>query len=69
LKLTAEEPFDEDTATPALKALLAAGADAVDFAALKAKMHDAARRAFARYEGIVAKPAATARDKTAAPTS
>jgi glutamate-ammonia-ligase adenylyltransferase len=69
LKLTAEEPFDEDAATPALKALLAAGANAVDFAALKAKMHDAAHRAFAHYEAIVAKPAATARDKAAAPTS
>ena len=67
LKLTAVEPFDEDAATPALKALLAAGADAVDFAALKAKMHDAARRAFARYKAIVAEPAAEARRNLEAP--
>ena len=65
----APDAADEDAATPALKALLAAGADAADFAALEAKMHDAAHRAFARYEAIVAKPAATARDKAAAPTS
>ncbi|HEX4193985.1 MAG TPA: glutamine-synthetase adenylyltransferase, partial [Stellaceae bacterium] len=65
LKLTAEEPFDEDAATPALKALLAAGADAIDFDTLKAKMHDAAQRAFARYKEIVAQPAATAHKKTA----
>ena len=64
LKLTAEEPFDEEAATPALKALLAAGADAIDFAALKAKMRDAAQRAFARYAAIIAEPAAAARDKT-----
>jgi len=69
LKLTAEEPFDEDAATPALKALLAAGADAADFAALKAKMEDAARRAFARYETIVGQPAADARAKITAPAS
>lgn len=69
LKLTAEEPFDEDAATRALKALLAAGADAVDFAALKAKMQDAAGRAFARYRAIIAEPAADARRKLEAPAS
>jgi glutamate-ammonia-ligase adenylyltransferase len=69
LKLTAEEPFDEDAATPALKALLASGADSVDFAALKAKLQNAARRAFAHYQEIVVQPAAAARDKAAAPTS
>jgi len=69
LKLTAEEPFDEDSATPALKALLAAGTGAPDFAALKRKMEAAARRAFARYEQIIAAPAAAARANTTAPTS
>ncbi|HXR86673.1 MAG TPA: glutamine-synthetase adenylyltransferase, partial [Stellaceae bacterium] len=69
LKLTAEEPFDEAAATPALKALLAAGADAVDFAALKAKMQDAARLAFARYAAVIAEPAAAARDQTPASAS
>ena len=63
LKLTAEEPFDEDAATPALKALLAAGADAPDFAALKEMMRAAAQRAFARYSAIIAEPAAAAREK------
>jgi glutamate-ammonia-ligase adenylyltransferase len=61
LKLTAEEPFDEEAATPALRALLAAGADAVDFAALKEKMSAAAHRAFAHYETIIALPAQAAR--------
>jgi glutamate-ammonia-ligase adenylyltransferase len=69
VKLTAEEPFDENAATPALKALLAAGAGAVDFAELKAKMHDAAHRAFVRYQEIVAQPAKAARDKAASPAS
>src|SRR6185312_397273 len=69
VKLTAEEPFDEDAATPALKALLAAGANAVDFAALKAKMQDAARLAFARYAAVIAEPAAAARDQTPASAS
>jgi glutamate-ammonia-ligase adenylyltransferase len=69
LKLTAEEPFDEEAATPALKALLAAGADAPDFATLKAKMHGSAQRAFARYEEIVVRPAAASRDQTASPSA
>jgi [glutamine synthetase] adenylyltransferase / [glutamine synthetase]-adenylyl-L-tyrosine phosphorylase len=67
LKLTAEEPFDEEAATPALKALLAAGAGAGDFAALKATMAAAARRAFAHYQAIVAQPASAARASAAAP--
>ncbi|HEY3916158.1 MAG TPA: bifunctional [glutamine synthetase] adenylyltransferase/[glutamine synthetase]-adenylyl-L-tyrosine phosphorylase [Stellaceae bacterium] len=66
LKLTAEEPFDEDAATPSLKALLAAGAGAADFAALKDKMAATASRALARYEAIVAQPAAEARSRAAA---
>jgi glutamate-ammonia-ligase adenylyltransferase len=69
LKLTAEEPFDEDAATPSLKALLATGAGAVDFAALKAKMDAAARRAFAHYQAIIAQPAAEARKQMEAKAS
>jgi glutamate-ammonia-ligase adenylyltransferase len=69
LKLTAGEPFDEDAATPALKALLAAGADAIDFTTLKEKMRAAAQRAFSHYQQIVAAPAAAARAKTTAPSS
>jgi [glutamine synthetase] adenylyltransferase / [glutamine synthetase]-adenylyl-L-tyrosine phosphorylase len=69
LKLTAEEPFDEDAASPALRALLAAGAGAVDFAALKEKMGAAARCAFAQYEAIVGAPAAAARKKAEATAS
>ncbi len=69
LKLTAEEPFDEDAATPSLKALLAAGAGAADFAALKETMAAAAQRAFARYKEIIAAPAAAARAGLATPAS
>jgi glutamate-ammonia-ligase adenylyltransferase len=63
LKLTAEEPFDEEAATPALKALLAAGGGSVDFAALKENMEVTAHRAFAYYDAIVAQPAAEARPR------
>ena len=69
LKLAADEPFDEEAATPALKALLAAGADAVDFASLKEKMRAAAQRAFDHYQQIVAAPAAAARAEATAPSS
>ena len=53
IKLTTAEPFDEAQATPALKALLARGAGAVDFAALKADMEAAATRALGHYRAIV----------------
>jgi glutamate-ammonia-ligase adenylyltransferase len=53
IKLTVAEPFDEATATPALKALLARGAGAVDFAALKADMEAAATRALGHYRAII----------------
>jgi glutamate-ammonia-ligase adenylyltransferase len=69
LKLAAEEPFDEEAATPALKALLAAGADAVDFATLKEKMQAAAKRAFDHYQQILAAPAAAARAEATAASS
>jgi hypothetical protein len=63
LKLTAEEPFDEEAASPALKAILAAGAGSVDFATLKEDMEAAGLRAAARYQAIVAGPAAALRKK------
>jgi [glutamine synthetase] adenylyltransferase / [glutamine synthetase]-adenylyl-L-tyrosine phosphorylase len=53
LKLTVVEPFDETAATPALRALLAHGAGAVDFAALTADMEEAAARALGHYRAIV----------------
>ncbi len=53
IKLTVEEPFDEAQATPALKALLARGAGAVDFAALKADMEAAASRTLGHYRAII----------------
>jgi [glutamine synthetase] adenylyltransferase / [glutamine synthetase]-adenylyl-L-tyrosine phosphorylase len=61
LKLTAEEPFDQEAAPPALKAILAAGAGSVDFATLKEDMEAASLRARAHYEAIVAAPAERAR--------
>jgi glutamate-ammonia-ligase adenylyltransferase len=68
LKLTAEEPFDEAAAAPALKAILAAGAGSVDFAALKEDMEAAARRARSHYEAILAAPAEQARKAKPAAT-
>jgi glutamate-ammonia-ligase adenylyltransferase len=65
LKLTAEEPFDEEAATPALKALLAKGAGSADFAALRDHMGVVAHRAFVRYEALVGRPAAEARKRSA----
>ena len=44
IKLTVDEPFDEDAAAPALKQLLARGAGAVDFAGLKTDMESAAQK-------------------------
>jgi glutamate-ammonia-ligase adenylyltransferase len=69
VKLTAEEPFDEEAAPPALKAILAAGAGSVDFATLKEDMEAAARKARARYEEIVGEPAATLRKTKEVPAS
>ena len=53
IKLTVTEPFDEAAATPALKLLLARGAGAVDFAALKSDMEAAASRTLGHYRAIV----------------
>jgi glutamate-ammonia-ligase adenylyltransferase len=61
LKLTAEEPFDEEKWPPALKAILAAGAGSVDFATIKEDMQAAALHARARYDQIIAAPAADVR--------
>ncbi len=64
LKLTAEEPFDEEAVTPSLRAIIAAGSGAVDFASLKETMEAAALRARARYDEIVAAHAAEVRPST-----
>jgi glutamate-ammonia-ligase adenylyltransferase len=61
LKLLVEDRFQEEAASPALKATLARGAGAVDFERLKTDMSEAAARAKALYDAIVATPAASAR--------
>jgi [glutamine synthetase] adenylyltransferase / [glutamine synthetase]-adenylyl-L-tyrosine phosphorylase len=66
LKLTLEEPFDGGAASPALKALLARGAGAVDFEQLTADMDAAAARGRARWEALVEAPARSARERLAA---
>ena len=53
IKLTVAEPFDETTATPALRNLLARGAGVVDFEALKSDMEATAARVLAHYRAIV----------------
>jgi [glutamine synthetase] adenylyltransferase / [glutamine synthetase]-adenylyl-L-tyrosine phosphorylase len=53
IKLTVAEPFDEGAATPALRLLLARGAGAIDFDALKSDMEVAAVRAHGHYRAIV----------------
>jgi [glutamine synthetase] adenylyltransferase / [glutamine synthetase]-adenylyl-L-tyrosine phosphorylase len=63
LKLLVEDAVDEETASPALKAALARGTGAVDFATLKTDMTEAAVRAKALYDAIVANPAAQARKR------
>ena len=63
VKLTVAEPFDEADAAPAVKATLAAGAGAVDFAALLTMMANRAARAAQWYERLVAAPAAAARQR------
>jgi len=60
LKLTVEEPFDESQASPALKSILAKGAGAVDFAALKADMDASAKRVLRLYENLIETPAKAA---------
>jgi glutamate-ammonia-ligase adenylyltransferase len=69
VKLTVQEPFDEAAASPALKALLARGAGAIDFARLKADMEAAAARALGLYQALVEAPAAAARARLAASSS
>jgi glutamate-ammonia-ligase adenylyltransferase len=60
LKLTVEEPFDDEHASPALRGLLASGAGAVDFARLKTDMGAAAERTRRHYEALVEALAAAA---------
>jgi glutamate-ammonia-ligase adenylyltransferase len=69
LRLTVEEPFDDQDAAPALTALIAQAAGASDFASLRADMETQAARAFAWYERIVAAPAEAARARLAAAAS
>jgi glutamate-ammonia-ligase adenylyltransferase len=57
LKLTVEEPFDENAASSALKAVLARGAGAIDFPRLKADMDAAATMALGVYRALVEAPA------------
>jgi [glutamine synthetase] adenylyltransferase / [glutamine synthetase]-adenylyl-L-tyrosine phosphorylase len=61
LRLILEEGGDADQAPPALKAILAAGAGASDFASLKEEMEAASLRARARYEALIGSPAEAAR--------
>jgi [glutamine synthetase] adenylyltransferase / [glutamine synthetase]-adenylyl-L-tyrosine phosphorylase len=63
LKLVLDETLDEATAPPALTAMLARNADAVDFAALKVDMTAAAETVRAQYRVIVEAPAAEARKR------
>jgi [glutamine synthetase] adenylyltransferase / [glutamine synthetase]-adenylyl-L-tyrosine phosphorylase len=58
LKLLLDGDLDEASATPALKAVLARGAAAVDFERLKPDMTEAAASVLAHYRAIVAAPAA-----------
>ena len=66
VKLTVQEPFDEAAAPPALQALLARCAGAIDFARLKADMDAAAAHAHARYDALIEAPAVAARARLSA---
>jgi glutamate-ammonia-ligase adenylyltransferase len=61
LKLVLDGDLDEASATPALKAVLARGAAAIDFARLKPDMTEASAAVLAHYHAIIAAPAAAAR--------
>jgi glutamate-ammonia-ligase adenylyltransferase len=63
LKLVLDSDLDEASATPALKAVLARGAAAIDFERLKPDMTQAADVVLGHYRAIIAEPAATARRK------
>ena len=65
LKLVLDETLDEATAPPALTALLARGADAVDFTRLKVDMTAAAENVRAHYRAIIEEPAVQARARIA----
>jgi len=68
MKLTADEPFDEAAATPALRLLLARGVGLADFDSLKTEMAAAAMTARPQYDAIIATPAARARARQLSPT-
>ncbi|HZL58517.1 MAG TPA: bifunctional [glutamine synthetase] adenylyltransferase/[glutamine synthetase]-adenylyl-L-tyrosine phosphorylase [Stellaceae bacterium] len=57
LKLTVDGPFEESVQADSLKTLLAKGAGAVDFAALKANMGSTAAHALRLYEALIEIPA------------
>jgi [glutamine synthetase] adenylyltransferase / [glutamine synthetase]-adenylyl-L-tyrosine phosphorylase len=63
LKLVLDGAFDEATAPPALKAVLARGADAVDFAGLKVDMIAAAETVLGHYRTMIETPAEQARNR------
>jgi [glutamine synthetase] adenylyltransferase / [glutamine synthetase]-adenylyl-L-tyrosine phosphorylase len=63
LKLVLDETLDEATAPPALTAMLARNAGAVDFAGLKVDMTAAAETVRAHYRAIIDAPAAEARTR------
>ncbi|SRR5579883_8691 len=69
LKLTVDEPFDEAAAPPALRAILARGAGAIDFERLKSDMSAAAAEVRAGYAKLVARPASRARRRLGIPES
>jgi len=58
LKLTVPEPFDEKGTPPAIKALLARGAGAIDFVTLKRDMDAVARDAYGLFRRLVEAAAA-----------
>ena len=57
LRLTGVGGFDEDSASPALKALLAKLAGCVDFAALKGRIAALSERVYDHFQALIALPA------------
>jgi [glutamine synthetase] adenylyltransferase / [glutamine synthetase]-adenylyl-L-tyrosine phosphorylase len=64
MKLTVDEPFDEERVAPALGVILGKGGG-FDFSALAAKIEERAAASLALYERIVAGPAEAARRRIA----
>jgi glutamate-ammonia-ligase adenylyltransferase len=63
LKLVLDEPLEVEAAPPALKAVLARGADAVDFGRLKVDMIAAAATVLQHYRTLIETPAEQARTR------